>query len=68
LLADAQTTGGYPKIASVISANLEKIGQTKPSDKISFKSVSLSEAHNLLLEKEKRIREIRRIFWGFNNE
>ncbi len=68
LLADAQTTGGYPKIASVISADLDTMGQAKPFDKISFKRVSLSKAHSLLLEKEVRIKEIRRILWGLNNE
>lgn len=62
LLAGAQTTGGYPKIASIISADLDKIGQAKPSDKISFERVSLSEAHILFLEKEERIKEIRGIF------
>lgn len=61
LLADAQTTGGYPKIASVISADLDKIGQAKPGDEISFERVSLSEARSLFLEKEGRIKEIRGI-------
>ncbi|MBA7661098.1 5-oxoprolinase subunit C [subsurface metagenome] len=51
-----------PGIASVISADLDKIGQAKPSDKISFERVSLSEAHILFLEKEERIKEIRGIF------
>ena len=68
LLADAQTTGGYPKIASVISADLDIIGQVKPADKISFKRVSLGEARSLLQEKEEVIKEIRRVLWGLNNE
>lgn len=68
LLADAMTTGGYPKIASVISADLDKMGQTKPADKISFKRVSLSEARRLFLLEEERIKEIRKILWQLNNE
>jgi len=64
LLADAMTTGGYPKIASIISADLDKMGQAKPADKISFERVSLGEARSLFLVKEERIKEIRRIFWG----
>jgi len=63
LLADAQTTGGYPKIASVISADLDKIGQAKPSDTIIFKTVALDVAHRLLLEKENIVKEIKKIFW-----
>ncbi|MFC1798258.1 biotin-dependent carboxyltransferase family protein [Thermodesulfobacteriota bacterium] len=63
LLADAQVTGGYPKIASVISADLDKLGQAKPSDKIHFKEVSLNKAHHLLSKKEKVIKHIKRLFW-----
>ncbi len=41
---DCQTVGGYPKIATVISADLHKLGQLKPGDSFQFKSVTLSEA------------------------
>ena len=44
LLADAQTTGGYPKIASVIEADLWKLAQTRPGDPIRFIHVSPSQA------------------------
>lgn len=47
LLADAQTTGGYPRIANIISVDLHKMGQLKPSDSIRFKKVSLKEAQEL---------------------
>lgn len=62
LLADAQTTGGYPKIASVISVDMDKLGQAKPADKILFQSVSLKEARALFLGREKQVQEIKRIF------
>ncbi len=58
LLADAQTTGGYPKIGSVISVDLDKLGQAKPSDKIRFKSVSLERSLELLQEQEDQVEEI----------
>jgi antagonist of KipI len=58
LLADAQTTGGYPKIGSVISVDLDKLGQAKPSDKIRFKSVSLERSLELLREQEDQVEEI----------
>jgi biotin-dependent carboxylase-like uncharacterized protein len=63
LCVDAQTTGGYPKIASVISAEVDRLGQAKPSDRLSFKRVSIEEAHRMYLEKEERINEIRRMLW-----
>jgi allophanate hydrolase len=44
LLADHQTTGGYPKIATVISADLPAAGRLKPGDEIGFAAVSLPEA------------------------
>jgi biotin-dependent carboxylase-like uncharacterized protein len=61
LLADAQTTGGYPKIASVVSTDLDKLGQAKPSDKIRFKSVTLEESLDLIGEKEDQVKEIKRL-------
>ena len=61
LLADAQTTGGYPKIASVISVDLDKLGQAKPSDKIRFKSVTLEAAVNVILEQENQVKEIKKL-------
>lgn len=44
LLADHQTTGGYPKIATVISADLPAAGRLKPGDEIGFAAVSVAEA------------------------
>jgi biotin-dependent carboxylase-like uncharacterized protein len=44
LLADHQTTGGYPKIATVISADLPALGRSAIGSKISFAPVSLDEA------------------------
>ncbi len=47
MLADRQTTGGYAKIATVISVDLWKLGQAKPGDSICFRSISLGEAREL---------------------
>lgn len=41
---DGQTIGGYPKIAQVISADLDRLGQLRPGDKIHFELVSLQQA------------------------
>jgi antagonist of KipI len=59
LLADALTTGGYPKIAVVISADQDSLAQAKPGDKIRFEKVNIFQAHKLLTEKENTVKKIR---------
>jgi biotin-dependent carboxylase-like uncharacterized protein len=44
LLADHQTTGGYPKIATVISADLPAIGRLPIGSKVSFAPITMAEA------------------------
>jgi len=44
LLADRQTTGGYPKIATVASADLSALGRTRPGMALRFRSVTVAEA------------------------
>jgi biotin-dependent carboxylase-like uncharacterized protein len=44
LLADRQTTGGYPKIATVIAADLPALGRLAPGASIAFAAVSIAEA------------------------
>jgi biotin-dependent carboxylase-like uncharacterized protein len=55
LLADHQTTGGYPKIATVISADLPILGRRRPGDAIRFAAVSVAEAEQLARDQERRI-------------
>lgn len=43
MMADRQTTGGYPKIATVISADLRLVAQRRPGDAIRFAAVSAEE-------------------------
>ena len=47
LMADRQTTGGYPKVATVISADLPALGRSRIGDKISFQEASVEEAQQL---------------------
>lgn len=58
LLADAQTTGGYPKIATVISADLGLFGQLLPGDRFRFRAVDQSEAGEARREAETRLAAI----------
>jgi antagonist of KipI len=53
LMADAQTSGGYPRIAHVISIDLPILAQLGASDKVGFQMISLEQAERLLLEFEK---------------
>jgi len=48
LMADRQTTGGYPKLATVISADLHLAGQLLPGDTIQFTTTTLQEAQAAL--------------------
>jgi biotin-dependent carboxylase-like uncharacterized protein len=55
LLADHQTTGGYPKMATVISADISRMGRLKPGSKIQFIEVTADEAQKARFEHEKMI-------------
>ncbi len=44
LLADRQTTGGYPKIATVIKPDISLVAQRRPGDTLAFQAVSVVEA------------------------
>jgi urea carboxylase len=46
LLADAQTTGGYPRIACVIEADLWKVAQMRPGQRLIFQHISPSQAQS----------------------
>ncbi|HET8627250.1 MAG TPA: 5-oxoprolinase/urea amidolyase family protein [Thermomicrobiales bacterium] len=48
LLAAHQTTGGYAKIATVIGADLWRLGQARPGDAVRFRAVSVAEAQEAL--------------------
>ncbi len=55
LMADCQTTGGYPRLAHVISADLGLAGQLKPGDWIGFERCSQHEALAALREREAQL-------------
>jgi len=55
LMADRQTTGGYPKIATVISADMPIAGQLGPGDAISFAVCSMADAMAALIAQERAL-------------
>lgn len=56
MMADRQTTGGYAKIATVITVDLPLIAQLSKGAKIKFKKVSLSKAVSLLKKRDKQFK------------
>ena len=53
-----QTTGGYPIIANVISADIRKVGQLKAGDCFQFELISLGSAEKLKVDHEKFIHNL----------
>jgi biotin-dependent carboxylase-like uncharacterized protein len=58
ILLVEQTTGGYTKIATVISTDLSKIAQALPGNQVRFQQVTLAEAHRLCREQALLLRQI----------
>ncbi|MHC0035653.1 5-oxoprolinase subunit C family protein [Pseudoneobacillus sp. C159] len=61
LMADHQTTGGYPKIAQICSVDLPRLAQLKPGDDIYFTEISFQKAQLLVIEREKELSLIKRM-------
>jgi antagonist of KipI len=58
LMADHQTTGGYPRVAHVITADHSKLAQMKPGDAIRFKFTDLPTAENLLIKQHQHLLQL----------
>ena len=54
-------TGGYTKIATIISTDLPRVAQIKPGDRVKFKRISIEEARRLLKEQEERLKKFKKI-------
>lgn len=68
LLADAQTTGGYPRIAQVIAVDIPVLAQISNGQTIRFQEVTLDEAERLFFEREKMLQKIQlALRWALNN-
>lgn len=53
LLADRQTTGGYPKVATVVSSDLPRLARRRPGDRVRFETVEVDEAVALRRDHER---------------
>jgi antagonist of KipI len=52
LMADRQTTGGYPRLGEVISVDLPLVAQLRPGDRVRFVTTTLSLAHAAYRQRE----------------
>lgn len=59
LMADHQTTGGYPRVGHVISAHLPLLAQMKPYNEFTFTMVNIETAEQKLLEQHKYLLSVR---------
>jgi biotin-dependent carboxylase-like uncharacterized protein len=54
-------TGGYTKIATIISTDLPRVAQLKPGDQVRFIPISIEEAYHLLREQEERLKRFKKM-------
>lgn len=60
LLSDRQTTGGYAKIAAVITADLPMLAQARPGDTLHFALISIETAQQIYTEKKAAMQALQR--------
>ncbi|NML21536.1 biotin-dependent carboxyltransferase family protein [Pseudoflavitalea sp. G-6-1-2] len=68
LMADHQTTGGYPRIGHVITAHLPKLAQLRPGDNIQFRCVDQQTAEDLLYSQQQELVILQRACHDHLNE
>lgn len=59
MMADRQTSGGYPKIANVITADLPKLAQAKSGDTLRFQKVTVEEAQEAFGQMEQGLKKMK---------
>lgn len=62
LIADHQTTGGYAKIATVISSDISLAGQLAPGNTVRFSEISVDKAQEIAVCKKRQLEELQRKF------
>jgi allophanate hydrolase subunit 2 len=58
VMRDAQTTGGYPKLAVVITPDVARLGQVRSNDRIRFSRISLHRARTRFLTFQSRLNQM----------
>ncbi|HEX4852462.1 MAG TPA: biotin-dependent carboxyltransferase family protein [Puia sp.] len=68
LMADHQTTGGYPRIGHVISAHFPKLAQMRPGDRLRFRMVNMDIGEEMLLAQQQELKILHRACTSRLNE
>ena len=58
LMADSQTTGGYPRIGTILSTHLSRVAQMKPGDKIKFSFADQPTAETLIIKQQQHLLQL----------
>jgi antagonist of KipI len=58
MMVDAQTTGGYTKIACVIGPDLDILAQMLPGRRIRFRKISIEAAHEIIRDRTNRMKQL----------
>lgn len=61
MMMDAQTTGGYPKIACVIGPDIDVLAQMLPGRKVRFRNVTIEDAHRIAHDQALRLTRIKEL-------
>ncbi|MGD9125453.1 MAG: biotin-dependent carboxyltransferase family protein [Desulfarculaceae bacterium] len=64
ILLVEQTVGGYAKIATVVSADLDKVAQLRPGEKVQFQKIDLDSARNLYKERQQQLESLKELLSG----
>jgi len=64
MMADHQTTGGYPKIGTVIHSDLPVLAQKRPGERVAFSFVTVEEAQVIRRRDEAMFKELEQWFAG----
>lgn len=68
LMADHQTSGGYPRLGNIVSVDLPKLAQCNVNDSIIFKKISIQEAEDLLIQQELELQKLNVSIRFFNDK
>lgn len=68
LMADHQTSGGYPRLGNIVSVDLPKLAQFSLNDTFIFKKISVELAENLLIKQEFELQKLKASIRFFNDK
>jgi antagonist of KipI len=60
MMADHQATGGYAKIATVISTDIPSLAQLRPGEWVTFQFITPKEAVSICRKEEKKLKDLRK--------